>query len=113
MKRPAVVASFVASALLATLAVWQVHRVRAYDVAYGRVTGGMDKAAVTDLLGNPDRIERDPGRAFWGPQVLPEAVAAEVRYEHWYTVRRWAAVPVSWTVGFDANGRVVSKHRWD
>jgi hypothetical protein len=81
--------------------------------AYTRITRGMDKAAVVALMGAPDRVEPEPRRAFWGPDLLPGAVAGEVKHEQWYTVRRWAAVPISWTVGFDASGRVVSKHRWE
>jgi hypothetical protein len=114
MKRAFIVVLVLASALLVVLVVVVPFlRIRAYDAPYARITRGMDKAAVAALLGAPDRVEPEPHRAFWGPQVLADDVAREVKDEQWYTVRRWAAVPISWTVGFDANGRVISKHRWD
>ncbi len=89
-----------------------VYRIRAFDAEFGRITKGASEASVLELMGKPDRIEPRPSDAFWGGVHLGDDVARDVLRQYWYTVNL-PPVPVSWTVGFDANGRVISKHRWD
>ena len=89
-----------------------VYRIRSFDAAHARITRGADEAAVVGLMGKPERVEASVSVAFWDDATLGDDVAKRVVKQYWYTVKGFG-VPFSWTVGFDADGRVISKHRWD
>jgi hypothetical protein len=98
--------------LPAALALRTPIRIRLYDRAFAQVTRGMSEPQIVQLMGRPDRVESQADTAFWDDETLPRAVATDVRRQYWYTVSTFF-LPTSWTVGFDENDVVVSKHRWD
>ena len=90
----------------------RVYRIRSFDAAHAKITRQTGEAGVVDLMGTPERVETNVGVAFWDGAILGDAVAGRVVKRYWYTAKL-PPVPISWTIGFDANGRVISKHRWD
>jgi hypothetical protein len=100
------------AAVLTALMLRTPIRIRLYDRAFAQVTRGMTESQVVELMGQPKRIDSGADTASWDDEALPQSVAGGVRREHWYTVRTFF-LPISWTVGFDESGVVVSKHRWD
>jgi hypothetical protein len=89
-----------------------IYRIRSFDAAHAKITRETNEAAVVDLMGPPERVETSVSIAFWDDATLGDDAARQVVKQYWYTVNL-PPVPISWTIGFDANGRVISKHRWD
>lgn len=89
-----------------------VYRIRSFDSDHAKITRETSEAAVVALMGKPGRVETHSGLAFWDDDSLGDEVARQVVKQYWYTVNV-PPVPISWTVGFDAQGQVISKHRWD
>ena len=88
------------------------HRIGKYDAAFATIVRGMSEAQVIQAMGTPDDTVRDRFLPYWDDEPLPDDVKARIKREHRYTVQTFF-LPVTWTVGFDENGVVVSKHRWD
>lgn len=89
-----------------------IYRIRSFEAAHVKIMRESNEAAVVDLMGKPERVETNVSVAFWDDATLGDEVAKQVAKQYWYTVNL-PPVPISWTVGFDANGHVISKHRWD
>ena len=89
-------------------------QIRAYNAGNANVAPGMDQTAVVALMGSPDRTQPPSAEAFWDNKTLDPEQAARVKQEYGYTIRTFLLpVPTTWTVGFDEDGRAISKHRWD
>lgn len=103
-------------ALLAVIAIAWISltpsRIQRYDRAFLQVTRGMDESRVLEVMGQPDSIDLSADQAFWDDEPLLDPAAREVRRQYWYKVSTFF-LPISWTVGFDKDGKVISKHRWD
>lgn len=73
---------------------------RAVRAGYAAVAVGDTKARVRELMGEPMEVVGE---------MVGEGESSRVRSE-WVYVRWRLVVPVRVTVGFDGEGRVVSKH---
>jgi len=89
-----------------------IYRIRSFDSAHARIIRGENEAAVLRLMGSQQRIENKVSVDFWDDATLGDDVAKRVVKQYWYVVNL-PPVPICWTVGFDSDGRVISKHRWD
>jgi hypothetical protein len=101
--RKAVEAAFVplgVSALMAACWAWSIEiQVAAYDDAYRRVAVGRAADEAVVLLGAPHAVD------------IPQSQLFRIVRFYKYRIDRPLRAPVRWTLGIDANGAVVSKHR--
>ena len=87
-------------------------RIRSNDRGFTQIGRGLDEARVIELMGKPDSIDSSADSAWWEDEGLPGSTANQVRRQYRYHVSTFF-LPISWTIGFDKDGRVISKHRWD
>ena len=88
------------------------HQIGEYDAAFRTVASGMDEAQLRQAMGAPDDIVRGGFLPFWDDEPLPDDAGGRFRLEYRYKVRTFF-LPITWMVGFDERGRVISKHRQD
>jgi hypothetical protein len=65
-------------------------------------------------MGVPTRITRTNGNseAYWDDVPLTSEESKRVKKEFSYIVRTFF-LPIDWAIGFDQDGRVISKNRFD
>ena len=119
LRRGAVV---VAVVTLAGLAVWMAvllaagQRMRwelaALDARYGRVERGMTAAEVRHIMGGPGTPSGGPWYPAWDDELLAEDEAKRITTAVRYVGPRFG-LGVVFEFMFDADGRVVGRHRYD
>lgn len=87
--------------------------VRDRQLRYDTVSRGMTRAQVIEIMGTPDSERFPPGLQPWWDLEIPEdadpeSIASAIRYR---TATFY--LPVSFEFIFDAEGRIVGKHRYD
>ena len=110
--RPMLLAVLLTAAAVGAAIGRPIYRKHAFEDGYRKIGRGAPESAVIGLMGKPERVDTKVDTAFWDGVTLDEDVARQVARRYGYTTRL-TLVPISWTLDFDAAGRVVSKHRWD
>jgi hypothetical protein len=87
-----------------------------FDRGFNAITRGMDANGVVALMGEPHEVSvRDSGpgakKCWWGD----DATSGDGNYcerTYRYGVQTWI-LPIDWCIGFDEQGKVIAKHRFD
>jgi hypothetical protein len=89
-------------------------RIAELDRRYQQVQRGMSKTQVQVLMCGPGQRFGGPFPAFWDDDLQPdqEEKARTIASAERYTVHTFY-LPVSFEFTFDAEGRLVGKHRYD
>ena len=103
--RLALLAAFVLGATLIGYLVWLGYY---RDTEYKLVNKGDSEAAVKEMLGTPFRVTASLRWISWDSQDSSRLNGGECVREFWYE-RPLSISGEMWTVGFDQNGKVVSK----
>lgn len=78
---------------------------------YKDICKGDPEARVVTILGEPKRVTGAPDHVAWDTEITLKANQAECVKEYWYTAL-FSFCGESWTIGFDNNGKVVSKYHY-
>lgn len=92
-------------ALVLLIAVWLERQYDKYPRAYARLKPGASKADVLQSFGKPDNISECRDLPEWDGEPVDLKSARCVREFSYFSRVRIG----EWTVGFDANDRVVTK----
>jgi hypothetical protein len=80
------------------------HREKEYKL----VSKGDSEARIKEMLGSPFRVSNSPRWICWDSQDSSRANDGECVQEYWYS-RPLSITDEMWTIGFDRDGKVVSK----
>jgi hypothetical protein len=95
-------------ALAVTGLVLPILRIKLLEQHYNQVEKGQSKESVEARLGKPAEIKRCTENIWWDAQFLKKN-KGECQEEFWYYSH---ITPEMWTIGFDENGRVISKYHY-
>ncbi|HVU06903.1 MAG TPA: hypothetical protein VHC20_05305 [Candidatus Paceibacterota bacterium] len=90
---------------------WAIRKGDRLHDAFAIVAKGDTEARVLELFGTPKRVTGLPDTVAWGTEDSIRKNSGDCTREFWYEA------PINldggaWTVGFDRQGRVVSKYRY-
>ena len=91
--------------LVTTIALWFNHQYTRYERAYAQLRAGTAKGDVLKQFGKPNYTEGCRSISMWDGQPVENKSACVEEFRYFTRLR----VGV-WIVGFDANGKAVSKY---
>lgn len=91
--------------LTTTVALWVHHRYMRYERAYAHLRPGTPKGDVLRQFGKPNYTEGCHSISMWDGQPAENKSACVEEFRYFTRLRVGA-----WIVGFDANGKAVSKY---
>ncbi|MGE4158143.1 MAG: hypothetical protein AB7F75_03515 [Planctomycetota bacterium] len=105
---------FIAGASL-VIYLWQLKgQITQLDNGCEIVEKAMTIEAVKNILGTPTRVNEGnylSQRLFWNDAIYSND-ASEIKIEFIYNIDV-IPVPITWSIAFDKDGKVISKHRFD
>ena len=88
-----------------------VRRNSVLEQGYKDIRKGDPETRVVTILGEPKRITAAPEHAAWDTDITIKANQDECVKEYWH-IALFTFCGESYTIGFDKNGKVVSKYHY-